>query len=253
MAFISEALLQAILFLYQATGNLGLALITFTLLIRTALFPLTYSSLKVTSKMRELQPELKKLQKKHGSDKAALQAAQLELYQRYNVNPLAGCLPQILQIVVLIFLYHVLVKFLGTPEIHGVQIDPSFLGLNLSQKDPTHILPVLAGVTQLVLSLMIAPGAEQPDVVPNNSKSKKLQEENKKEEGFAEMAASMQQQMLFIMPVMTGFIAINFPAGLGLYWVATTIFSIGQQWYVSGPGGLVDYAKRAYNFVTNRK
>lgn len=253
MASISHALLEVILFLFQATGNLGLALIVFTILIRSVLFPLTYSSLKVTHKMRELQPELKKLQKKHGKDKQALQAAQMELYKRYNVNPLAGCLPQIVQIVVLIFLYRVLVNFLGQPEIDGIAIDPYFLGLDLSQKDPTYVLPVLAGVTQLFLSFMIAPGAEQPDVVPNTSKSKKIQKENEKEENFAEMAASMQQQMLFIMPVMTGFIALNFPAGLGLYWVCTTIFSIGQQWYVSGPGGLVHYTQKAVAFVTNRK
>jgi len=79
------------------------------------------------------------------------------------------------------------------------------------------------------------------------------QKANEKEESFADMAASMQQQMLFIMPVMTGFIALNFPAGLGLYWVFTTVFSIGQQWYVSGPGGLVHYTKKAVAFVTNRK
>lgn len=252
MEFISHSLLEVILFLYQATGDLGIALITFTILVRTILFPLTYSSLKITHKMRELQPELKQLQKKHGKDKKALQAAQLELYQRYNVNPLAGCLPQILQIAVLIFLYQVLIKFLGQPEVNGITIDPHFFGLNLSGKDPSYILPVLAGVTQLILSLMIAPGAEQPDVTPNDAKSKKLKKENEKEENFAEMAASMQQQMLFIMPIMTGFIALNFPAGLSLYWVVTTIFSIGQQWYISGLGGLVSYTQRAVQFVTNK-
>ena len=241
---------QFIFILYQSTGNLGLALIAITALIRTAMIPLTNASLKITHQMKELQPELKKLQDKHGKDKTALQAAQLDLYKRYNVNPLAGCLPQIVQIAVLILLYQVLIQFLNKPEINGVVIDPTFLGLNLSQKDPTRILPILAGVTQLVLSFMIAPGAEQADVVPNDAKTKKIKKANEKEENFAEMAASMQQQMLFIMPVMTGFIALNFPAGLSLYWVLTTVFSIGQQWYISGPGGLKTYYQRAVSFIS---
>jgi YidC/Oxa1 family membrane protein insertase len=154
---------------------------------------------------------------------------------------------------VLIVLYQVLVEFLAQSEIHGIQINPSFLWLQLNHPDPTYILPVLAGVTQLILSLMIAPGAEKTDEVPNQSKKKKVQEENKKEEDFAEMAQSMQQQMIFIMPVMTGILALQFPAGLSLYWVITTLFSIGQQWYVSGWGGLVMYLQRIQNVMTQKR
>lgn len=253
MQFITDGIFNFIFILYQTTGNLGLALIAFTIIIRSLLFPITLSSLKASHKIKELQPELKKLQNKHGKDKKALQQAQMDLYKRYNVNPVAGCLPQLLQIVVLIVLYRVLVSFLGHTDVNGVTINPSFMGLLLNKPDPTYILPVLAGVTQLVLSLMIAPGAEKRDLVPNDSKSKKVQAENKKEEDFAEMAANMQQQMLFVMPIMTGIIALKFPAGLSLYWVVTTLFSIGQQWYVSGWGGLVLYAQRAYAFIRQKQ
>lgn len=253
MNFVSEFISDILLLLYQASGNLGLAVIIFTILIRTLLWPLTHSSLKASHKIRELQPELSKLKKKHGKDAAALQAAQMEMYKKYNVNPLAGCLPQLLQLAVLIVLYHILVKFLAQTEINGIAIQPDFLWLNLTTPDPLFILPVLAAVTQLVLSMMIAPGAEKPDVVPNKSKKKAVIEANKKEEDLAEMAASMQQQMLYIMPIMTGFIATRFPSGLALYWVATTVFSIGQQWYVSGPGGLKTYAERIINFVKTRR
>lgn len=250
MQAISGVIFNFIFQLYQIFGNLGIALIVFTLLIRFVMFPLTLSSLKAMNNLRKIQPEFNKIKKKHKGDVTAMQKAQMELYKKYNINPLAGCLPQILQLAVTWVLYHVLINFLKTPEVNGVLIDPHFLGLNLNNPDPTYVLPVLAAVTQLFLSLMIAPGAEKRDLVENESKKKKVQEDNKKEEDFAEMAQSMQQQMIFIMPVMIGILALNFPSGLSLYWVVTTIFSIAQQWYVSGWGGITLYWQRAQNFLS---
>lgn len=249
MGIITEGFQQLLMFLVNTTGSLGLAIIVFTFLIRSALLPLTLPSLRSTKKMQELQPELKKLQKLHGKDRQSLQKAQLELYKKYNVNPLAGCLPQLFQLGVLIFLYQALIGFINE---NGGIIDMNFFWLDLSIPDTKYILPILAVVTQLFLSLMIAPGAETPDLVPNKSKSKKIQKANEKEEDTADMARSMQQQMLFIMPIMTGFIALQFPSGLALYWVITTVFSIGQQWYISGPGGLFTYAKRARLFIATK-
>jgi YidC/Oxa1 family membrane protein insertase len=253
LVVITQVISQTLVELMTLTGSLGYALIIFTLVIRSLLLPLTIPSIKAQAKIRDLKPELDKLKNKHGADKKALQLAQMELYQKYNINPLAGCLPQILQIAVLIVLYHALVSFLGQTEFNGVPLTTRFFWLDLHLPDTTYILPVLAGVTQLILSLMIAPGAEIKDVVPNKSKKKKVQEANVKEEDMAEMAASMQQQMLFIMPVMTGFIAINFPSGLALYWVITTLFSIVQQYFLSGPGGLVSYWQRAKLFFIKKQ
>ncbi|MBP7700894.1 membrane protein insertase YidC [Candidatus Woesebacteria bacterium] len=241
-----------LVFLVGTTGSLGYAIIIFTFLIRSALLPLTLPSLRSSEKMKKVQPEIKLLQKKHGKDKQGFQKAQLELYKKYNINPLAGCIPQLAQLGILIVLYNVLIKFLNSPVINGAIVESNFWWLNLSQPDSKYILPVLAAVTQLILSLMIAPGAETRDVVPNKSKSKKIQTENKKEESTADMAQSMQQQMLVLMPIMTGFIALKFPSGLALYWVATTIFSIGQQLYISGPGGLIIYYNRALNFISRK-
>lgn len=253
MQALTQGFFEVLLFFYQTTGNLGLAIIVFTLIVRFALLPLTLPSLKAQSKMRELQPELNKLKKKLKDDKQGLQKAQMELYQKYNVNPLAGCIPQLVQLGLLIFLYQALISFLGRGQINGINIDPSFLWLNLTNPDSTLVLPIVAGVTQLLLSLMIAPGAETRDIVPNKSKNKKVKEENKKEESMAGMAASMQQQMVFLMPVMTAFIAARFPAGLALYWVITTVFSIGQQLAISGPGGLKTYTLRALAFVKKER
>lgn len=245
MQYLTEPLLLLLTTLTSALGSLGWAIIFFTLIVRFVLYPLSHKSLKSQKQMKELQPEIKKLEKAHTGTAQELQQAKLDLYKRYNVNPLAGCLPQIVQIGLLFVLYHILVTFLKNPMVNGALVDTKFFWFDLVNPDPLHILPILAGISQLILSLMIAPGGETLDVIPNAKDSK----ENKKEENFAEMASSMQQQMLFVMPVMTGYIATQFPSGLALYWVMTTIFSIGQQYVVSGPGGLISYSRKAILFV----
>lgn len=248
MEFLSESILQILLFLTDLTGSLGVGIILMTILIRAVLLPVTIPSLKASKEMQKLQPELKKLKKKYKGDRKALQQAQMDLYKKYNVNPLAGCLPQIVQLGVLILLYRVLINYFGTEH----EINSMFLWMDLMNPDPLYVLPILAAGTQLILSLMIAPGAEKRDLVPNDSKSKKVQEENEKEEDFAEMAQTMQKQMIYVMPLITGFIALRFPAGVALYWVVTTIFSLGQQLVVSGPGGLKIYFNRARVWIGER-
>lgn len=243
---ISNLVFQILLQLYQVTGNLGLAIISFTLLLRLLLFPLSHRSLHMQKEMRKLQPELNKLKKRH-TDPKKLQQAQMDLYKNYNVNPLSGCLPQIVQLVLLIFLYHIFVNFLGQETIHGVVVSPQFLWLDLRLPDKTLILPVVVALSQLLFSVMVLPGGETIDVVPNDSKQKKIKQANKKEEDMADMAQSMQKQMLFVMPVMTGFFAARFPSGLALYWLISTLASMVQQFSVSGWGGLMVYTQRIWN------
>lgn len=237
---IENFIITSITTLYTITGSLGLAIIVFTLIVKTLLLPVVLPSLRVGREMKKIQPELAKLKKKY-TDKKELQKAQVELYQKYNVNPLAGCIPQVIQIGMVIVLYRALVHFLENPTVNGVVIDTMYYGFDLTLPDTTYVLPVLAALSQLVLSLMIAPGAEKRDIVPNNSSKKAIQEENKKEENIAEMAQQMQQQMMYIMPIMTGFIATRFPSGLALYWVVSTLYSIVQQYIIAGPGGLTKY------------
>lgn len=227
-------------FLTLTTGNFGVAIIILTVVLRIALVPLSLPQLKSQKKMRDIKPELDKLKKRHAKDPNALRIAQMELYKKHNLNPMSGCLPYILQLVVIIALYHVLSTFVGEAMKQGYTFNTIFLGLDLSKPDPTRIIPVLAAVSQLVMSLMILPGKEQHDLIPSNVKSKALKEADKKETDSQEMAETMQRQMVFMMPLMTGWIAWGFPAGLGLYWIVTTVFSIAQQWVISGPGGLKD-------------
>jgi YidC/Oxa1 family membrane protein insertase len=242
--------------LYSVLGNLGVSLIVFTILIRSLLLPLTLPSQKaqhqLRKKLKEIQPEIKALKKKHGSNNQAFQMAQLELYKKYNVNPLAGCIPQLVQLGVLFILYNFLMKFLGQDSINGVEINTMFGWFDLSKPDKTYVLPVLTALSQLALSLMLAPATEVKDEVPNDSKNKKVQASNDKEEDMAEMQAMIQQQSIYILPFAIGFSALSFPSGLALYWLVTTIFSIAQQWVVSGPGGLVTYPQRWWSKITKR-
>lgn len=225
-------------FLTITTGNFGIAIVVLTVILRTLMIPLSLPQLRSQKKMRLIKPELDKLKAKHGKDAKALQVAQMELYKKHNINPLSGCLPYLLQLVVIIALYNVLANFVPNAQAQGYSFNTLFLGLDLAKPDPSRVIPILAAVTQLILSLMILPGREHHDLIPDTVKTKTLKVANKKEGNNQEMAETMQRQMVFMMPLMTGWIALGFPAGLGLYWVVTTVFSIVQQWFVSGPGGL---------------
>lgn len=233
--FIYQPILSTLLWLYQATGhNLGFAIILLTLVVRVILIPFTLPQLRSAKKMALLKPELDALKKKHGHDAKLFQQKQLEFYKTRGVNPAAGCLPFIAQFIVLIALYQVFMKTLGGDGMG--EINATFLLWDLKSKDTTYILPVLAGLLQFVMSLTILPAVEnQPEKRPGNAEQK---------QDVAEMATSMQQQMVFMMPIMTVIFSIQFPSGLALYWVITTAFSLAQQLMVSGPGALLTYAKK---------
>lgn len=242
MNFLIEIFTNFLLFLHGFLPNLGLAIIVFTIIIRSLLLFITLPSLKSMEKIKKLKGEINELKKKYKKDPKALQLAQVALYKKHNVNPLAGCLPQILQIVVLISLYRAL---MGIVNSNGqYQINNNFFWLDLTKPDALFILPVLAFLSQLLFSIMLSPGAETPDIIPNKSKNKNIKELNKKEESTAMMAASMQKQMMFMMPIMTFVLALSFPSGLTLYWIMSTIYSIFQQYFISGWGGLQTYLKR---------
>lgn len=240
--FLYNPLLNSLIFFYHLLGDsFGLAIIALTLAIRAVLVPLTIPAIKAQQKMLDLQPEIEKLKKKHQGDKAALQKAQLELMQGHGVNPGAGCLPQIIQIAILIALYQVFNNFLSGGQIDGNSVNMNFLWLDLSLPDRLYIFPILAGLTQLVYSLMLRPGAEHPhpnEVPPTSPKSLTSPKQERDE---MTMAQEIQNQMLFMMPLMTVIISLRFPSGLSLYWVITTVFSVIQQWFITGPGGLKYY------------
>lgn len=239
---VNDLFLQFLLYLARLLqGNLGLAIIALTLIIRSLLVPLTLPSLKSQKKIAALKPELDKLKQKYGHDKKTLSQKQLELYQQHQINPAAGCLPQLIQLVILIVLYQAFIKTLKGPVVDGLSLD--FMWLKLNQPDSKYILPVLAGISQLILGVMLIPGADTK-AETQLALQTKTKKDDQKAEDMTEMAQAMQSQMIFIMPAFTFFLALRFPSGLALYWVVTTFFSLVQQYFVSGLGGLKPYLKK---------
>lgn len=240
-----QPLLNLLVFFYKTLFfDFGLAIIALTVLIRAVLIPVTIPALRSSKKMMDLKPKLDELKKRYGHDKKLLQQEQLKLYKEQGVNPAAGCLPWIVQIIVLIALYQVFIKFLGGDgKIDGQTINTAFLWLNLAKPDPFVLLPVLAGVAQFFLSKMMMTSQAKQAVI--------IKKDDKKED-MADMAQAMQKQMMYIFPVMTVFIAWQLPSGLALYWFVTTVFSIIQQYYVTGWGSLKEWLPKKLIGETNK-
>lgn len=203
--------------LFSLTGNFGVAIILLTLIIRGLMFPIAQRQFASMAAMRALQPKLKALQERYKEDKPKLQQETMALYKKEKVNPLAGCLPLIIQIPIFFALYKTLIltiemrhqpfvlwiKDLSAPDpakilnLFGLlPFDPpSFLGIG--------ILALLLGIT-MWLQFRLNPAALDP----------------------------VQQQMFAIMPWVLMFVMAPFAAGLLIYWNTSNILTIAQQWYL---------------------
>lgn len=183
------------------TNSYGLAIILLTIGIRLALWPLTYSQAVSMRKMQKLQPQIEKLNQKYKNNREKLNEETMKLWKENGVNPAAGCLPVFVQ---LPFLYAIFVLLRN----YEFETNASFLWIpSLAQPDPLYILPVLAGLATFWQSKIT--------MVPGNSANQ-----------------ATQQMLLYFMPVFIAWITIQFPAGLGLYWFITSLFSVGQQYFI---------------------
>ena len=201
--------------LANATGSAGIAIIIFTIIIKTLLLPLTIKSTRSSKAMQELSPKIKELQKKYGKDRARASQETMALYQQYGVNPMAGCLPMLIQIPIFWGLYRAIYN-LSNDNVgewaHG------FLWINdLSQADPYKVLPILAGIFQFVQTRMMRPA--------NMPKSDDPQQQ-------------IMNVMMNFMPLMVVIFGWQFAAGPVIYWVAQSAYSVVQQWFITGWGSL---------------
>ncbi len=206
--------------------NYGLAIIVFTILVRAVLSPLNIKQLKSARKMASLGPLQKELQQRYKGDRAALQQATMELYKEQGVNPAAGCLPLIIQMPVLYSLIFVFNNIKNEYPAHLFPIyHAHFLWFSLDHPDNLfgHFffgahsfwgpLPVLAAASQWVQQRMMM----QPTSDPQQRST---------------------QQIMQFMPLMIMIFAVNYPSGLALYWVTSTVFSIVMQYFITGFGQL---------------
>ncbi len=222
---------------YDLLHDFGFAIVAVTVAIRLALYPLFKIQIRNQRAMQELSPAMAELKAKYGTDKQRLGQEQMKLYQERGYNPAMGCLPILLQMPLLLAMYaaftqapgltgdglkDILIPFVPNPLSGGERLDLAAHWLpwitdGLGAPDPFRILPILAGATQLISSVMFQPMA-QPKIVDPQQK--------------------MMQSMQYYFPLLTVFIAWSLPAGLALYWVTTTVFGIVQQYFVSGWGQL---------------
>lgn len=218
---IYRPILNLLVWLYDISpiADIGLVIIVVTLLIRFLLAPLMHKSLMGQRALSALQPKMNELREKHKDNREAQAKAMLDLYREHNVNPLSSCLPVLLQLPILLALFHVFRRALNG-SLEGLYnfvpnpgtINPEFLGLvNLAQ--PNIIFAILAGVAQYWQSRMII----------------KWQGQNRNNDTTTQM---MNVQMTYILPIVSIIIAWTLPAGLPLYWIVTTLFAVAQQFYV---------------------
>ena len=242
-------ILNALVGLYNLFGgSLGWSIVALTIAIRALLIPVVLPSLKNMQKQRDLQPEIQKLQKKYKHDKQKLAEEQMKLFKKHGLNPASGCITQISMIVVLIALYNVIRRFTIDFDLstinsmiyfsklrfsEGFSMNTTFGYLDLSKPDKLLILPLLAGGTQFLVSKMMQPYVEKGEKAAEKTPDKK-----------DDLAYNMQQQMVLMMPIMTAIIAFSLPSGVALYIFTTTVFSMVQQYFVSGWGGLKPWIKK---------
>ncbi len=216
-AAIYRPILNALIFLYQtvALRDLGLAIILLTVFIRLILYPLFHKGVRYQMVMQHLQPKIKKIQEEHKGNYEKQTQALMALYREHEVNPWSGFLLLLVQLPVLIALYHVFLST-GKPEIltqlyswisAPAGLNSTLFGLiNLQQKNI--VMVGLAAVAQYFQGKLSLPPATGQALSP---------------------AEKTTRRMIYITPIITLVIFVNLPAAISLYWLVTTLFSIGQQ------------------------
>lgn len=181
-------------------ANYGIAIILMTILVKALMYPLTAKQVRSMKAMQELQPALKKLQKDYKNNPQLLQQKMAELYKEAGVNPLAGCLPLLIQMPILMGVYYCLYGY-------SYSGDPTFLWLtSLSDTDPLYVLPILSALTTYI---------QQKQTMASNGQDNQ-----------------QMKIMSYMMPLFIGWISLNFPSGLVVYWVTMNLCQIAQQWYM---------------------
>ncbi|MDD3614340.1 MAG: YidC/Oxa1 family membrane protein insertase [Candidatus Pacebacteria bacterium] len=208
--------------------DIGLATIILTVIIRLILAPLFNKSTKQQIMMNRLQPLIQKIQKQYKDDKEKLAKAQLELYRKHKVSPFGNLAITLIQLPIMLAVYRVfllgfgpdiiqnnLYSFISQPQ----TINTLFLGfINLNKANV--FMALLAAAVQYLSTKLSMSSLRQSQQQKNNQNPSQ------------KMANALQKQMVFLGPIMTFVILVGLPSILGLYWVATTLFSVAQQWYI---------------------
>lgn len=236
-------LLTLLVIFYDFIHDFGLSVVVVTILIRLLLYPLYVTQIRSSRAMQELAPAMNDIKKKYGNDRQRLTEEQMKLYRERGINPAGGCLPTLIFLPVLIAMYnafqqaphfdgatlqtivHRYVPFItvGVPAEGHIDMSAHWLpwiaaaGRDLSQPDPFYILPVLSAALQLVASIMALP---RNPVQTDDATQRTM------------------QSMTYTFPLLTIVLFRDFPAGVFIYYITTTVFQVVQQYFVMGWGQL---------------
>jgi YidC/Oxa1 family membrane protein insertase len=199
LTLLAKPLFIVLEFVHNWLGNWGWAIVIVTFLLKLVFYPLSEASGKSMAKMKNLAPRIKTMQEQYKGDREKQGKAMMELYKREKVNPVAGCLPMIVQIPVFLAFYWVLLESVEMRQA------PFMLWINdLSAQDPFYILPLIMAVAMFI-SFKLQPTPADP----------------------------VQAKVFMVMPLVMSVMFAFFPAGLVLYWVTNTVLQIAQQWNIN--------------------
>jgi YidC/Oxa1 family membrane protein insertase len=247
---IINPMVNILLIIYMLVGNFGIAIILFTILIRLITHPLSVQQIKSGQKMQEMQrsKEYQDLQKTYKDDKTKLQQAQMKLYQEKGINPMGSCLPTLIQFPIIIGLYQAIIRVLGgspiqlsdlynhvypfVPIAKLVPINNQFLWMDLSQPERVYIFGI--GIPLLAIIVVATTWLQSRLMTPTGQPG--------------EQGAQMTQAMNLYMPLLMGYLALTFAAGLSLYFVTSNLVTIGQYAVM----GKVDWSNVLPKALTGR-
>lgn len=233
-----EPIFNGMIWLYDVLPfhDMGVAIILLTLVIKIILFWPSLSALKSQKKLQETQPKIAEIREKYKDNKEELGKHLMEFYKENKVNPFSSCLPLLIQLPILIALYRAF--------FHGLQTDPT---TGLLQADQiSHLYGYLQDIyvtqpiktslfglvdlakTHNVIFAVLAGAAAFFQAKTLQAKRAVVKTAGSKDE---DLAASVNKQMMYLMPILTVVFGYQFPAGVTLYWLVSTLFSLGQQLY----------------------
>lgn len=245
---IFQAIFLVLIFFYNIVGDIGIAIVLVTLLIRLLLVPVYRAQIVSQRRMQMLQPELKAISQKYKGDRQKVSEEQMRLYKERGVNPASGCLPTMLTMVLLLPMYSVFSSGLTAPnissmlDVFGIRvlnvacqagaaagapcIQPHIWwlgGLDASTPEILFKVPVIGfGFSLLALVSALLQLLQTRMMMPSTS----------------DPQAQAQQRAFLLLPLLSLVYGSFLPAGLFIYWIVTTVFSIVQQYLIAGWGSL---------------
>ena len=264
---IFQVIFLGLAFLYSVTGDIGIAIILLTILIRLLLVPVFRAQIVSQRRMQILQPELRAIQLKYKGNRAKISEEQMKLYRERGVNPASGCLPAIVQLILLLPMYQVFNQGLNAPDISSMLSVFGNPVVSIECQDPTNpyapcidpTIPWLGWIPRIDLEPLafLLPGypgglpSNQPEIFWNvlpglfglsllalASAVLQLIQTRMMMTRSDDPQTRTQQRLFLLLPAFSIIYGALLPAGLFIYWITTTIFSIIQQFLINGYGGL---------------